>query len=421
MLNDKKNLKVALIGGGMFGGDVVLRSIEDFERCGIAPYLGRIGLDERARELAEVSLELVAIGTRTAQTAETLCAAYSERVPEAVPAPFHGETPWVDIFEKYEVDILYVATPDHLHYAPTLHALEREAHVMVEKPLTLRLDQADELIELAKKKNLVVGVDMHKRYDPCHRFIFEELAGKIGRPLYARAVLEEPLEVATEIFKWAANSNPFSYVGIHWLDLFTHYLGSEPLSVHAVGQKALLANWDSEGGDRKIDTFDAMQVSVDYRDGLRVYYVNNWINPKEFEGAVNQEMELTGTRGKIEFDQQDRGLRATLAGIGSRTYNPHFTANIKRPGSAHPAYDGYGKDSITAITRAAIEVELGLSTAAELEDDYPTASSSRSNIIVIEAAADVASRNHRHIESGQGSPVTARIGEAGYEISDPLS
>ena len=179
MLNDKKDLKVALIGGGMFGGDVVLRSIEDFERCGIAPYLGRIGLDERARELAEVSLELVAIGTRTAQTAEALCAAYSERVPKAAPVPFHGETPWVDIFEKYEVDILYVATPDHLHYAPTLHALEREAHVMVEKPLTLRLDQADELIELARKKNLVVGVDMHKRYDPCHRFIFEELAEKI--------------------------------------------------------------------------------------------------------------------------------------------------------------------------------------------------------------------------------------------------
>ncbi|MCH2584520.1 MAG: gfo/Idh/MocA family oxidoreductase, partial [Planctomycetes bacterium] len=123
MLNDKKDLKVALIGGGMFGGDVGLRSIEDFERCGIAPYLGRIGLDERARELAEVSLRLVAIGTRTAQTAETLCAAYSERVPEAAPAPFHGETPWVDIFEKHEVDILYVATPAPLHYAPTLHAL----------------------------------------------------------------------------------------------------------------------------------------------------------------------------------------------------------------------------------------------------------------------------------------------------------
>jgi predicted dehydrogenase len=210
-------------------------------------------------------------------------------------------------------------------------------------------------------------------------------------------------------------------VGIHWLDLFAHYLEVEPVSVHAVGQKALLANWNSEGGDRRIDTFDAMQVSVDYRDGLRVYYVNSWINPKEFEGAVNQEMELAGTRGKVEFDQQDRGLRATITGVGSRTYNPHFTADIARPGSEHPAYDGYGKDSIVAITQAAIVVSLGISTAAELENTYPTANSSRSSIAVIEAAADVAERNHAYLESGRGSPVTARITETGYEINDPLA
>ena len=420
-MENKKILNAALIGGGMFGSDVVLRSIEDIERCGIAPYLGRIGLDKRARALGDVSLKLVAIGTRTAGTAETLCASYSEKIPGATPVPFHGETPWIDIFEKHDVNILYVATPDHLHHAPTLHALEQGAHVMVEKPLTLHLEQADELISLAREKGLVVGVDMHKRYDPCHRFIFEELAGQLGKLLYARAVLEEPLEVSTEIFRWAEDSNPFSYVGIHWLDLFAHYLEVEPVSVHAVGQKALLANWNSEGGDRRIDTFDAMQVSVDYRDGLRVYYVNSWINPKEFEGAVNQEMELAGTRGKVEFDQQDRGLRATITGVGSRTYNPHFTADIARPGSEHPAYDGYGKDSIVAITQAAIVVSLGISTAAELENTYPTANSSRSSIAVIEAAADVAERNHAYLESGRGSPVTARITETGYEINDPLA
>ena len=420
-MENKKILNAALIGGGMFGSDVVLRSIEDIERCGIAPYLGRIGLDERARDLGAVSLKLVAIGTRTAETAGTLCASYSEKIPGATPAPFHGETPWVDIFERHDVDILYVATPDHLHHAPALHALEQGAHVMVEKPLTLQLEQADELISLAREKGLVAGVNMHKRYDPCHRFIFEELAGQLGKLLYARAVLEEPLEVATEIFRWAEDSNPFSYVGIHWLDLFAHYLEAEPVSVHAVGQKSLLANWDSEGGDRRIDTFDAMQVSVDYRDGLRVYYVNSWINPKEFEGAVNQEMELAGTRGKVEFDQQDRGLRATITGVGSRTYNPHFTTDITRPGSEHPAYDGYGKDSIVAITQAAIVVSLGISTASELENTYPTASSSRSSIAVIEAAADVAERNHAYLENGRGSPVTARITETGYEINDPLA
>src|SRR6185503_18066417 len=97
--------------------------------------------------------------------------------------------------------------------------------------------------------------------------------------------------------------------------LFLHYLGLEPASVHAVGQKELLCNWDREGGDRPIDAFDAMQVAVDYTSGLRVYYVNNWVNPREFEGHVNQEMELVGTRGKIEFDQQYRGLRATITGV----------------------------------------------------------------------------------------------------------
>ena len=156
-MENKKILNAALIGGGMFGSDVVLRSIEDIERCGIAPYLGRIGLDARARDLGAVSLKLVAIGTRTAETAGTLCADYSEKIPGATPAPFHGETPWVDIFEKHDVDILYVATPDHLHHAPALHALEQGAHVMVEKPLTLQLEHADELISLAREKWLVAG------------------------------------------------------------------------------------------------------------------------------------------------------------------------------------------------------------------------------------------------------------------------
>ena len=92
-MDENRTLNAALVGGGMFGSDVVLRSIEDIERCGIAPYLGRIGLDHRARAISGVSLKLAAIGTRTAETAETLCAAYSRKLPGASPEAFHGETP----------------------------------------------------------------------------------------------------------------------------------------------------------------------------------------------------------------------------------------------------------------------------------------------------------------------------------------
>ena len=44
-------LKIALVGAGMFGGDVHLRAYADVQRSGLAPYLGRIGLDEYARRI----------------------------------------------------------------------------------------------------------------------------------------------------------------------------------------------------------------------------------------------------------------------------------------------------------------------------------------------------------------------------------
>ena len=80
-----------------------------------------------------------------------------------------------------------------------------------------------------------------------------------------------------------------------------------------------------------------------------------------------QEMELVGTLGKVEFDQQYRGLRATITGVGSKTFNPHFTRDVHRVEEGTNAYDGYGKDSIVAIVERALEVHLGLSSRDRLQ------------------------------------------------------
>ena len=145
--------------------------------------------------------------------------------------------------------------------------------------------------------------------------------GPINR---VRAVLEEPLEVVTDIFAWAEQSNPFAYVGCHWLDVVHHYLKVRPVSLFATGQKNLLANWDKHhkqvaqrrGEDPEsykrqdaIETWDSIDVAVTYDNGMRGDYNNNWINPAEFEGAVNQEIELYGIYGRGMVDQQDRGFR----------------------------------------------------------------------------------------------------------------
>src|SRR5436190_22511687 len=65
-----QKIKIALVGTGMFGGDVHLRAYADLQRSGISPQLGRLGLDAWSRELAPISFELVAVAARTAASAQ---------------------------------------------------------------------------------------------------------------------------------------------------------------------------------------------------------------------------------------------------------------------------------------------------------------------------------------------------------------
>lgn len=62
-------VKLALIGAGMFGADVHLRAYAGFQRAGLAPQLGRIGLDGWARDLAPISLDVAAIAARSESSA----------------------------------------------------------------------------------------------------------------------------------------------------------------------------------------------------------------------------------------------------------------------------------------------------------------------------------------------------------------
>jgi predicted dehydrogenase len=346
---------------------------------------------------------------------------YRRWVPGAKPEAFWGETPWEDILDRHEPDVLFVATPDHLHTAPILAALKRGCHVVAEKPLALSVDEVRSIIERSKASGRVVAVDMHKRYDAFLRSAFVDIAPRLGELVYARAVLEEPLKISTETFKWADRSNPFSYVGVHWTDLIGFYLGVRPVSLHAVGQKKLLSHWRDDAHPDGIDTFDAVQVNVQYDNGMNVTYVNNWINPDEFEGAVNQELELVGTKGRVFVDQQDRGMRYAITGAGSRTCNPHFQAEVPRAGAAGgKACIGYCRDSLTAGLDAASRVALGLATREELAGTYADAESAIDLVAILQAAAEVALCNDAALRSGQGASVTAAFsGERGFTLIDP--
>ncbi len=423
-MTSSRTLRVAVVGGGMFFKDVVGQTIMDLERYGLAPYLGSIGQGRHARALADIEVEFVAIGTHSPRrgTADKIARWYRQGVPGSRLEAFYGDTVWEDIITKACPDVLVVVTPDDLHYAPVMCALDNGVDVICEKPLCLKLAQADAIIQRVQDKGLVVSVDMHKRYDPMNVKLFCDLVPQMGEVNYVRAVLEEPLEVSTEVFQWAARSNPFSYVGCHWTDVVHHYLQVKPLSVHATGQKKLLVNWidPASGKAKPIDTFDSMQVKVTYDSGMEALYINAWINPPDFEGNVNQEIKVFCTRGSAFMDQQDRGLRYCIMGQGSRTTNPFFNGLV-------PSYNefdemkGYGKDSLVAGMSAIMRRRFLGCSLQELEPDYPTAASQRSTVALLEAASAVAARNWEYTLAGKGSPVTAYLGDGDIKIIDPLA
>ena len=406
-----KTIKIALAGAGMFGGDVHLRAYADLQRFGIAGQLARLGLDQHARDFANVQFELTAIATRTKASARRTVEAFS-RMTNHAPRAYSGDTPWRDILRDFpELDVLAVATPDNLHTPVILAGLNAGAHVITEKPMCLDIAEADQIIELARARNRVVAVDMHKRYDPDHLRVRNDIAKRIGEPLYGTAYLEEPLEVSTSTFKWVEQSDPFSYVGPHWVDLIYHYYKSKPVSLTAVGQKKRLVR---DG----INAYDAVQVRVDFANGMSINFHNNWITPSDFEGPVNQGHEIVGADGKVESDQQYRGFRWWNAGGGSRTSNNHFTRDVKRPDGSQ-AYVGYGVDSIIAGLAAICRMKFLNATRAAVADIYPTAEDARIVVAIVHAARIVRDLNFKYLNEGKGAPVTARFGEDGLTIVDP--
>ena len=407
----EKTIKIALVGAGMFGGDVHARAYADLQRFGIAGQLARVGLDKFSRDLAPVRFDLVAVATRSEGSAKKAAAAFKE-ITGHEPQAFHGDEPWNDILAAFpDLDVMAVATPDHLHTQPILAALAHGVHVLTEKPMCLSIQESDEIIAVAQAKNLIVAVDMHKRYDPDHLRIRDDIQNRIGPPLYGTAYLEEPLEVSTSTFKWVESSDPFSYVGPHWTDLIWSYYKSKPVSLTAVGQKKRLVR---DG----INAFDAVQVRVDFDNGMSISFNNNWVTPADFEGPVNQGHEIIGADGKVESDQQYRGFRWWNAGGGSRTSNNHFTREVERPDGSK-GYIGYGVDSLTVGLVAICRVKFADESRDAVAEIYPTAEEARITCAIVDAAARVRDLNWKYMQEGKGAAVTARFGQDGITIIDP--
>jgi UDP-N-acetyl-2-amino-2-deoxyglucuronate dehydrogenase len=125
-----------------------------------------------------------------------------------------------------------ITTPSGTHYALASQAIAAGAHVLVEKPLTLSLTEADSLLAAARDRGVRVAVGHIYRFFPLVQALEKDLrAGKFGRILQGDVKVrwghdQAYYDQAAWRGTWAQDGGALMNQSIHALDLMTWLLGS---------------------------------------------------------------------------------------------------------------------------------------------------------------------------------------------------
>ena len=207
--------------------------------------------------------------------------------------------------QETKPDVVSINTyPDtHAQYAKM--SLEANAHVFVEKPLALTVEEAQELVDLAKEKNKKMVVGYILRVHPSWTK-FVEVARDLGKPLVMRMNLNQQSS-GTHWYthKQLMNSmSPIVDCGVHYVDIMCLMTQSQPISVSAIGAR-LTEEIDSE-------MYNYGQLQVRFQDGSVGWYEAGW-GPMMSETAVFIK-DVIGPKGAVSIMDQEKGESQDIDG-----------------------------------------------------------------------------------------------------------
>jgi len=135
-----------------------------------------------------------------------------------------------EVLKREDIDAVIISTPTPLHYAHGKKVIEAGKHLLMEKPLTETVEQAKELIRLAKEQNLVFMVGFLLRYSVATRYLKEmyekKKLGKVFTILAKRTGFMPTKPTEFDVVKDLA---------IHDIDLIRFIFNKKPLAVVARG------------------------------------------------------------------------------------------------------------------------------------------------------------------------------------------
>jgi scyllo-inositol 2-dehydrogenase (NADP+) len=296
--------------------------------------------------------------------------------------------PWVKIVRDTEalyadpsIDLVVVATPSTDHYSFAKAALLAGKHVIVEKPFTTTTAEADELIELAREKELVLSVFHNRRWDGDFLTLSQVVRqGVLGRLVEAEFRWERFSPIANPE-RWRDGGGPgtgvFYDLGVHFLDQALSLFGT-PRSIKA----DIRTLRDGALSD------DAFDVTLTYENGLRLA-----LRSMLLARQPGPRYTLHGTEGtfvKYGEDPQENALKAGLTpgtpGWGAEPESSwgtleaamgglHVSGRIQTIPGNYQEYFRNVAGAITATAELAVKpedarmtvrlIELGLQSARE--------------------------------------------------------
>lgn len=236
-----------------------------------------------------------------------------------------------DYFDDYELllekcDAIDIAVTTISHYELAFKALSMGKHVFIEKPITSRLDEADNLINLAKKNNLKLQVGHIERFNP----VVLLAAGDITDPMFIESHRLAP-------FNPRGIDVPVVLdLMIHDIDLILSFIKSKLVDIRASGVKILTKNIDIanarlEFENGAIANVTSSRVSMKRERKLRFFQKDSYIS-MDFQEKI------------VKVLKKSKNLKSLLPEIllGKTTFNPEELVDVKtlQPESDH-------KDALT--------------------------------------------------------------------------
>ena len=225
-----------------------------------------------------------------------------ERLEEVAKAtnPVTATTEYRELIEIDSIDTIIIsATPETTHFPMAKEALQSGKHVFLEKPISLEMWEADELIELAESKGLKFTIGYSQRFNPKYAYVKQCLTdGTLGEPVTALVSRNVTRNLGKKI-SGRIKLSPAAMEATHDIDFILWCLQpAKPVRVYAQAVNKVM--YPERG------VADCMWITITMDSGVVFTIGAGWILPPAYPNASSTWIEVIGTEGALMIDDTHR-------------------------------------------------------------------------------------------------------------------